>query len=203
MHEIVWLQSLVARSNVPREVIFILSTSQLDELHKLDPHAQAERVERGEDLSTRPVAKGGELLKSPFNTLLRSKAADKVRKRIQPIQLSCGARQGSSVMAFTGQAAYKRGLPVLLDDFQSAFNKTGRQALLASSAKVFPESTALVNLAYGMVTIVFYSYFDEDRDEHCLYIQRIVEGVLQGCVLQACCLPLLPHHCSHPIAPCE
>lgn len=176
------LEAMMANVDIPITVSYAMATNHLSELNKVNKEEQARRAEAGEGKATRPVAGGTEFLKGTMITIMQTRDAEKARKKVAPLNTACGMKNGSSTMARTAQAAYKKNLAILQNDFQNAYNTIERNTVLSGTAKHFPTVTNFINSVYGIPTMIFYTYYDEVLHEHTIQVIESQNGVKQGCV---------------------
>ena len=181
LDQVARLSALTASASLPPDAYLLFTVAFVSELNKVDRDAQEERLNQGLEPKTRPIAATCEVGKVALSAAKDTAPAKRAQSDLAPIQIGCGVKEGSAIMAATAQTLHLSGYAVKLDDKVSAFSSISRQAIHDGVNTMLPEANALVQAFYGAPSPVFYLYFDRDRRVWVIEIFWNREGPRQGC----------------------
>lgn len=154
----------------------LLTAGVLTPLHKLSHDERREREDADLEPKLRPINASTLLAKTALSAVLETPAAVRATEKLAPHQLAIGVSRGVEKLVHICRAAHANGWLVGKNDFTNGFNSLSRQKMLDANCALFPESTDVFNLLYGLDSPIL--LFDEDYEVSLLTSS---EGPRQGC----------------------
>jgi hypothetical protein len=178
------MQSILIAGQVPIAVVYMSVAGTLTGLNKLDPVAQAKRLEDGLPPAIRPVNSGANILKAPCSVALESRSGKRVAHKVGAYNVGISTKSGAETISLVTRTCNDMGWLTPTQDVVNAFNSFHRQGMLDGVSKLWPEAQQIFNTFYGIEAPVIHSYNRENGDR-CIRIILSKTGSRMGCKLGA------------------